>query len=110
MEPAAMLVRSLEVEVGREAESRIAAQNGLVRRSRVEPHVERIGQLAVLCGIDAEVLVRGLEPRLDSSALDLRRGELEERRRVGMELIGLDIDEERQRNAPLPLPGEGLYV
>ena len=71
-----------------------------MRRARIEPDVERIGQLAILRGIDAEILVRRLVPRFDAAALDLGRGELEQRRRVRMQCLGFLVDEERQAACP----------
>src|SRR6266567_3980211 len=103
MKPAAMLVRPLEVEIGRKAELFIAAKYRFVGRPGIEPYVERVGELAVLRGIDAEILVRRLEPGFDSAVLDLRRGQLEQRRRIRVQLVGGDVDEERQRHAPLAL-------
>jgi len=77
-----------------------------VRRPRIEPDVERVGELAIALLVDAEILARRFEPALDTVRLDLRRGELEARERIGMQRVGLAIDEERQRHAPLPLPRE----
>ena len=104
-----MLVRAFEVEIRRKTPGRSrfpfrTPQHRLVRRSRIEPDIERIGELAVFRGVDAEILVRRLEPRLDAALLDLRRRELEQRRRVRMQLVGDPVDEERQWNTPLPLP------
>ena len=75
-----------------------------MRRAGIEPHVQRVGQLPVPAGVDAEVFVRRLEPSLDTPVLDLRRRKLEQRRRVGVQLVGFLVDEEWQRNTPLPLP------
>src|SRR5258707_2237400 len=101
MKPAAMLVRAFEVEIGRKLERGILAQYRLVRCARVEPHVEGVGELAILLRVDAEVLVRRLEPGFDAAALYLGRGEFEQGRRVGMQRFGFTIDEGRQRRAPL---------
>ena len=42
LEPAAMLVAALEVQVGRPRQLRPDRQHGLVARARVEPHVEDV--------------------------------------------------------------------
>jgi hypothetical protein len=114
MEPAPVLVRALEVEVGRERgvlgmralmlrTALRPAHHGLVRRARIEPYVERVGELAVAPLVDAEVLAGRLEPRLDAAPGDHARRELEERGRVRVQFVGLAVDEERERHAPLPL-------
>ena len=66
MEPAAVLVRAFEVEVGREIASRRACEprmHGVVRGARVEPHVQRVAALLV---------VRTSAPRSSSAVTSAR--------------------------------------
>ena len=80
-----------------------AAQHREVRRAGVEPHVDGVGDLAVLRGIDAEVLAGRREPGLDAALRDAGRGLLEQPLGVGMQLVGLAVEEEGQRHAPVAL-------
>ena len=56
LEPAAMLVRTFEIEIGRIRQfvAVRAAQDACVCGARVEPDVERVAHLAVVLGIGAE--------------------------------------------------------
>ena len=109
-----MLIRSLEIEIGRKARyirmrSAVqdtplrAAHDCLMRRTGIEPDVESICQLAILRGIDAEILMRRLEPRFDATGLDLGRCQLQQGGRVRVQNLGFFVDEERQGHAPLTL-------
>ena len=76
MEPAAMLVRAFEIEIGRKLElSRVrAAHHGLMRRARIEPHIQRVLDLDVLLRFRAQQILR-IErlPRFDAALLDALR-------------------------------------
>src|SRR5450755_4193346 len=98
MEPATMLIGSFEIEVGGKScrirmrstvprASLWAAHHRLMRRAGIEPDIERVGQLSVFRGIDAEILVRRLEPRLDAAGLDFGRSKLQQGRRIGMQML-----------------------
>ncbi len=107
MEPAAMLVRALEIQVGRPGESLAAllrAQHAQVGRARVEPHVERVANLLVLRGLGAEQF-RGIEsePRLDAGLLHPLRHLLEQLGGARMQFAGFLVQEERNRHAPTAL-------
>ena len=74
-----MLVGALEVQVRRPLLPGEVAQHRVVRRAGVEPHVDRVGDLAVATRVDAEVFAGRREPRLDAARFDHRRGLLEKR-------------------------------
>src|ERR1022692_2822902 len=102
MEPAAMLIRSLEIEIGgkprcirmrstAQRASLWAAHHGLMGRTGIEPYIERIGQLAVLRGIDAEIFVRRLEPCLDAAGLNFGRRKLQQGGRIRVQLLRFPV-------------------
>ena len=106
MEPAAVLVGALEVEVGRPLALAgvAAAQHRPVRRAGIEPDVERVAHLVVLCCLGAQQLGRvEPEPGIDALLLDALRHLLEQFRRARMQLSGLLVQEEGDRHAPVAL-------
>ena len=73
MEPAAMLVGALEIEIGRPLEVGIALEREDVRRARVEPDVEDVRHLLVVLGlvlVAEEALGRALEPGVGALGLE----------------------------------------
>ena len=106
MKPAAVLVAAFQIQISRK--SRMlgvrAAQHGLVRGARVEPHVQRVAVFLVLIGLITEQLTR-IErlPGLDALALDALRHLLEQLMRARVQRPGFLVHEEGHRNAPLPL-------
>ena len=106
MEPAAMLIRALEVEIRRKLQllSVRALQHRFVRRARIEPDVERILHLLVLRGLGAEQFpcIDAL-PGLDTALLHFLRDGFEQLRGSWVQGAGLPVDEERHRHTPLAL-------
>ena len=106
VEPAAVLVGALEVEVGGEGGLVLvrAAKDGEMGRARVEPDVERVLDLVVALGVVAQQLAR-VEPLpgLDPALLDPLGDRLHQLERVRVQLAAFLVDEERHRHAPLPL-------
>src|SRR5687768_8811991 len=104
MEPAAMLVGTLEIQVGGEARLRSmrGAHDRVVRGAGVEPDVQRVAALLVIRpGIAAEAL-----PCLDAVLLYALRNALQQLRSTRMQSTRLAVQEERHWHAPLALPGE----
>ena len=102
MEPAAMLVRALEIEVGRPLQVGIAFEREDVRAARVEPDIEDVAHLLEVFGlvrVAEEALGRALEPgvgALGPEGLDHARHHLG----IAQRLAGLLVDEHRDRHAP----------
>ena len=116
VEPAAVLVVAFEVEVGLgrgavvvgHGRARMAAAQDVEEgRAGVEPDVEDVVALGVVLAVGAEH-VRGREPRpgLDPALLDDVGGAVDQRQRVGMQLAGRLVQEQRQRHAPVALPAD----
>ena len=116
VEPAAVLVVALEVEVGLglgavvvgHGRARMAAAQHVEEgRAGVEPDVEDVVALRVVLAVGAEHVLGG-EPRpgLDAALLDDVGGAVDQRQRVGMQLAGRLVQEERQRHAPVALPAD----
>ena len=105
VEPAAVLVRALEVQVGREFQLLALPEHGVVRGAGVEPHVQRVGGFLVIRRLRAEQLL-GFQPLpgLDAFALDAPGDFLEQLGRARVFLARLSIEEERDRHAPVALP------
>ena len=106
MEPAAMLVRALQVEVGGERGivAVRAAQHRVVRRAGVEPDIQRVA--ALLIGgtfLTEKLLRRNRLPRLDTALLHTLGYLLEQLRRARVQCARLAVQEERHRHAPLAL-------
>ena len=102
-----MLVRPFQIKIGREGTfgGMRAAQHGLVRGARVEPHVERVTVFNVRIGIIPEQLARiEVLPCLDTAPFDPLRDLFEQLERARMQLAGFLVHEERHRYAPLALP------
>ena len=115
VEPAAVLVGPLQVQVGGKLQLPAvragagflpvgSAHHGLVSGARVEPYVQRVLHLDVLLRLGAQQLpgIEGL-PRLDPRLLDPLRHALDQLERARMQLARLPVDEERHRHAPLAL-------
>ncbi len=106
MEPAAVLVRAFQIEVGRELQ-RIAvraADHGPVGGAGVEPDVQRIAVFLVLGGLVAQQFSRVQRlPGFDAVLLDALGHLLQQLNRARMQLAGFAVHEERHRHAPLAL-------
>src|SRR6185503_21126399 len=74
LKPAAMLIRAFQVKISRLAKLRPSLEHAHMRGARIEPHIERIGYLAIHLRIIAEQLSRiETEPSLDPLPLDTLR-------------------------------------
>src|SRR5688500_12940349 len=97
MEPAAMLVRALEIHVGRECGilAMRAAQHRVMGGAGIEPDVQGLARLIVVRGVRAEQLL-GLYrlPGLDAAALDTPRSFLQQLGCAWMQRAGLLVQEE----------------
>ena len=102
MEPAAMLVRAFEIEVGRPLQVGIALQHEGVRRAGVEPDVEDVRDLLVVVGIvlvAEEALGRALEPGVGAFGFE-GLDDAVDHLGIAQRLAGLLVDEHRDRHAP----------
>ena len=110
MEPAAVLVGALQVEVGRPGEfvGMAAAHHGVVRDSGVEPHVENVGGADVVGGLvgSEEVLGFGGGPGFDALFLDHLRDLFHDLKGARVQLARFLVHEEGERNAPVALTGD----
>src|SRR6266581_8064848 len=107
MEPAAVLVGTLEIEVGRVAGLGPvrAAHHAPVGGAGIEPDVERIAHLLVAVSIVAEQLARlEREPGLDAALLDALRHLRDQFGAARMDITRLLVEEEGNRHAPVALP------
>ena len=102
MEPAAMLVRALEVDVRRERdEARPQRRQAVVHDAGVEPDVHHVLALLVHERLVAEEMPRiQREPGLDAAFGDELGHLLEQLRRLRMRLAGFLVNEHRERHAP----------
>ena len=110
MEPAAVLVGALQVEVGRPGEfvGMAAAHHGVVRDAGVEPHVENVGGADVVGGLvgSEEVLGFGGGPGFDALFLDHLRDLFHDLKGARVQLARFLVHEEGERNAPVALTGD----
>src|SRR5207247_1640110 len=89
LEPAAMLVGALEIQIGRPGELRAHRQHSLVARSRIEPDIQNVHFLLEATTAAAgtrqtrrdEFFGRPLVPRVRAAGLEHFCGLLDERRR-----------------------------
>ena len=115
VKPAAVLVRTFEVEVGRELQVRPVragaarvrvrpADHGLVGGAGVEPHVQRVLDLDVLFRFRAQQLFRIQRlPGFDAALRHALGHLLQQFERARMQLVGFLVDKEGHGHAPLPL-------
>ena len=111
LEPAAVLIAALEVEVGRPRQLRAERQHRLVARTRVEPHVEdvalplelRAAARRARQSVGDELLDRPFVPGVGAVDVEDPGGALDERRRQER-LAALRAVDRRDRHAPGPLP------
>ena len=106
LEPAAVLVRALEVHVRREGNlARPEGGDAVVHDPGIEPDVHHVVRLVVVGRLVAQQ-VRGIEvePRLQPRLLDAQGDLLEQLGRSRVGLARLAVDEQRQRHAPGALP------
>ena len=107
LEPAAMLVAALEIDVGRPGQLGPEGQHRLVARPGVEPDVEDValaferGAAARRAGhaLGDELLDRPLVPRVGAVHVEDAGGALDERRRQ-QRFAALDAVDRRDRHAP----------
>ena len=102
VEPAAMLVRSFEIERGGPDEVVPRLQREAVARAGIEPDVQDIGDLLVIGGIAVfaqKAFGRALEPGVRALFLDGLDDALQHRL-VAQRLAGLLVDEHRDRHPP----------
>ena len=105
VEPAAMLIGTLQIEVSRHPQLRIGFQHAGVRDPGIEPDIQNVGDLVVLIGLIAEQFGR-IQVVPDVGA-PLRHpvGHLaHDPRTLWMRLAVLLVDEQRDRHAPGALP------
>ena len=104
LEPAAMLVRAFQIEVGGIREFGAALQHAGVGDAGVEPDVERVAGLVVVRGIVAQQF-DGVErePGLDAGRFDTLGDDLQQFRRARMQCAGFLVGEEGHRHAPVAL-------
>ena len=102
LEPAAVLVGALQVQVGRRAAERgVGRQHGAVGAAGIEPHVERVRGLHVVGGGRAQQLLGlQIEPGVDAALLDAFGDPLQQRRRVRVQPAAVAAPEQRDRRAP----------
>ena len=102
LEPAAVLIRAFEVEVGGVLQLTALIHDGEMAHARVEPHIECVGDLLIERRIRRaeQVGCVEFEPRLDPLLLDFKRDFFDKPRRVWMQFLCLFIDEKRNWNAP----------
>ncbi len=101
MEPAAMLVGAFEVQVGRPGQAARLQHEG-VGRAALEPHVDDVHHLLVVCGIAAvaeEARRRRGIPGIRAFGGE-RLDDAGHHGRVAQRLAGAAFDEHRDRHAP----------
>src|SRR5690606_7154832 len=106
LEPAAVLVRAFEIEVGRHTMPFPVLQHGGVGYARVEPDVENVSDLLVLVRLVAQQLL-GIElaPGIDTLLLHAQSDLLYQLQRARVGLAGALIHEPRDGHAPEALAG-----
>ena len=104
LEPAAVLVGAFQVQVGRPRQLCALLEHGKVGGAGVEPHVQRVGELAVVGRIVAQQLggVQA-EPGFDALLLDAQRHLFQQLGRTRVQLAAFLVDEEGHRHAPVTL-------
>ena len=101
LEPAAMLVRAFQIQIGGEAKALALLQHGVMGDTGIEPHVQRVGDLAVLGRFGAQQLFGAhLEPGVDAALLDAQRDFLDQLGRARMQRLGFLVHEQRDGHAP----------
>ena len=102
MEPAAMLVRTFEIDVGRERnEAGPERRQDVMHGAGVEPHVHHVGALLVDERFVAQEVTRvQREPGLDAALGDELGDLLEQFRRLRVRLARFPVHEHRERHAP----------
>ena len=106
VEPAAVLVRAFQVQVGREGGviAVRAAQHRLVRGAGIEPHVQRVLAFLVLVGLVAQQITRIQRlPDLDAVLLHQIGDLVQQLRGAWVQLARFLVQEEGHRHAPLAL-------
>ena len=102
LEPAAMLIRRFEIEIGRAAQFGMAIHHRNMARARVNPHVERVGA-ALRPGGETEGLgppgIVFFKPEIRPARLG-QVGHLARESRVDHGLVSLGIVENGKRNTP----------
>ena len=106
LEPAPVLIRAFQVEVGRITQLFAPVKHGKMRNAGIEPDVEGIGDLVVVFGVVAEQFP-GIEfvPGVDTALLHPPGDLFEQLLRVGMQFAGFPVHEQGDRHAPGALPG-----
>src|SRR5437016_2087358 len=97
-----MLVRAFEIKIGGPPELRPLLEHKGLRRARIEPHLDDVGDLLPLRGVVSvaeELRGIGAEPDIGSLALD-RRGDALDHGRIAHWLAGLAMGEDCDQHAP----------
>ena len=96
-----MLIGTFQIEIGRESQRLVATQAGLVRDTGVEPDIQRIANLAVVCRLwTQEYFGIEAEPCIDTRLRDTLRHLFKQRCRIRMQRLGLTMDEKRDGHPP----------
>ena len=106
LKPAAVLIRALQVQIGRPTETLPLPQYALVGDAGVKPDIERIRHFFIMNGVVTKQLgwVQ-LKPGIDTLALHPHRHLLHQRLRVGVNLASRVMYKQGNGDAPGALPG-----
>ena len=101
LEPAAVLVGALEIQIRRERQIRALREHRRMRHAGIEPDIEGVGHLVVVRGLGAEEFSGiEIEPGVDPGLLDAQCHGLDQLGHARVYRTGLAVHEERDRHAP----------
>ena len=101
LEPAAVLVGTLQVQVCRRLQALALAQHAGVGHPRVEPDIQGISDLVVVIGLGAQQFARvQFKPGIDARGLDSAGHLFHQRQGLGVQFTGLPVHEQRYGHAP----------
>ena len=106
LEPAAVLIRTLQIQISGPTETFPLPQYALVRDPGIEPDIQRVGDLFIVCCVVAQKLGRvKLKPGIDTLALHPHRHLLHQHLGVGVNLASNVMHEQGDWHAPCALAG-----
>ena len=107
MKPAAVLIRALEVEIGRVTQCTTAVQHAGVGHTGVEPDIEDVTGLVVLIGIIAQQL-GGIQimPGINTVRLDTHSNLFHQALGVGMQFTAFLMHKQGDGHPPIALAGD----